>query len=297
MRIVVVAVAMASAAAVVALTQEVKPLAFEVASVRPAAQGMPIVRRFSPGRVELVNVSLDEIVQTAFDIKLRNRMSVPGWLASVRVEIRAASPLTAPAQMREMLRTLLIDRFGLVTHTEQRPLDVHDLTVASGGHKMREVEAVDDLAKEFADAARTGFARDTTADTIEGPRRTMMLSGSGMRTVTSRTMYETTFPQSGTVRLNAVRMSMHELASQLMLSVGAEQVFDRTGLTGLYQFTIDLPNNALPFSVPTRDGSVREPSSLSAAKAVESLGLRLERRRAPVDVVVVDKIAREPTEN
>jgi uncharacterized protein (TIGR03435 family) len=292
-----VALACAILLPVVVAAQAPKPLSFEVASVRLSDQKTPPVRRFTPGRVELVNVSLDEVVQTAFDIKLRNRMVVPGWLQTVRVEIRAASPLTAPAQVREMLRTLLVERFGMVTHTEQRPFDVHELTVGSGGHKMREVEAVDDLAKEFTDASRVGSTSDRMADTIEGPRRSMALSTPGMRTVTSRTMYETTFSESGAVRLNAVRMSMRELASQLMLSVGAEQVFDRTGLTGLYQFTIDLPNNPLPFALPTRDGSVREPSSISAAKAVESLGLRLERRRAPVDVVVVDRIERTPKEN
>jgi uncharacterized protein (TIGR03435 family) len=295
-RIVVAAVVMASAAPVAVLTQEAKPAAFEVASVRLSTQGIPPVRRFTPGRVELVNVSLDEVVQTAFDVKLRNRMSVPGWLSSVRVEIRAASPLTAPAQVREMLRTLLVERFGLVTHTEQRPFDVHELTVASGGHKMREVEAADDLEKEFADVSKSGPPRDTTSDTIDGPRRSIV-SVTGLRTVTNRTMYETTFPEPGALRLTATRMSMQELASQLMLSLGAEQVFDRTGLTGLYQFTIDLPNNPLPFAVPTRDGSIREPSSLSAAKAVETLGLRLERRRTPVDVIVVDKIERTPREN
>lgn len=291
------AVAVVVALPLTAAAQEVKPLAFEVASVRLADREMPQVRRFSPGRVELVNVSLDEVVQTAFDVKLRNRLSVPGWLSSVRVEIRAASPRTAPSEMREMLRTLLVDRFGMVTRIEQRPFDVHELTVGPGGHRMREVEAVDDLAKEFTDVSSAVPAMNTIADTIDGPRRSMMLSVRGHRTVTSRTMYETTFLEQAVLRLTATRMSMPELAGQLMLSVGAEQVFDRTGLTGLYQFTVDLPNNPLPFAVPTRDGSVREPSSISAAKAVESLGLRLERRRAPVDVIVVDSIERTPKEN
>jgi uncharacterized protein (TIGR03435 family) len=35
----------------------------------------------------------------------------------------------------------------------------------------------------------------------------------------------------------------------------------------------------------------------AAFKALEGLGLRLERRRVPVDFVVVDKISRTPTEN
>jgi len=37
--------------------------------------------------------------------------------------------------------------------------------------------------------------------------------------------------------------------------------------------------------------------NISTAKAVEGLGLRLERRRSPIDVLVVDKIERTPTDN
>jgi uncharacterized protein (TIGR03435 family) len=36
---------------------------------------------------------------------------------------------------------------------------------------------------------------------------------------------------------------------------------------------------------------------VSVFKAVEGLGLKLQERRAPVDVIVVDKIERTPTEN
>ena len=281
---------------VVAAAQTSKPLAFDVASVRLSDQKIPPVRRFTPGRVELVNVSLDEVLQTAFNVKLRNRMSVPGWLSSVRVEIRAASSLTAPAQMREMMRTLLVERFGLVTHTEQRPFDVHELTVASGGHTMREVEALDELAREFAPPSEAARNMDTTSQTIDGPVRSMML-GIGQRVVTDRSMYEVTFLEGSMLRLNAIRMSMAELASRLMLSVGAEQVVDRTGLPGLYQFVVDLPNRPVPFPMPVREGTVAEPPRLTAAQAVESLGLKLERRRAPVDVIIVDAIERTPREN
>ena len=280
----------------VGLAQTPKPLAFDVASVRLSDQKILPVRRFTPGRVELVNVSLDEVVGTAFDIKLRNRLSVPGWLSSVRVEIRAASSLTAPAQVREMLRTLLVERFGLVTHTEQRPFDVHELTVAGGGHKMRQVEALDELAREYVPSSDVARTMDTTSQTIDGPVRSMRL-GLGQRVVTDRTMYEVTFLEGSMLRLNASRMSMAELAGRLMLSVGAEHVVDRTGLPGLYQFVVDLPNNPRPSPIQLRDGTVAEPPRLTAAQAVESLGLKLERRRAPVDVIVVDAIERTPREN
>jgi uncharacterized protein (TIGR03435 family) len=247
--------------------------------------------------VELVKVSLQEIVLTAFNVDFR-RLSAPGWLANVRFDIRAAAPGATPAQIREMLKTLLIERFGLVTHTEPRPFDVHELVVGSGGHRMREVEAADELTKQFPGMSE--MARDTTEEAIDGPIRNMVI-GIGNRVVTGRSMHERTYAD-GKIFLNAVRMSMPELAHNLSILVPGSRVIDRTGLAGLYQFTIELPNEIpdmprLPGRSPDALAQLGEPTGVSVFKAVEGLGLRLERRRAPLDVVVVDKIAREPTEN
>jgi uncharacterized protein (TIGR03435 family) len=48
-----------------------------------------------------------------------------------------------------MLRTLLAQRFGLVTHTEPRLVKAYELVVGNEGMKMREVEPVDELTKVF----------------------------------------------------------------------------------------------------------------------------------------------------
>ena len=78
-----------------------------------------------------------------------------------------------------------------------------------------------------------------------------------------------------------------------------EPVIDRTSLNGIYQFRIELPEDQTVIralrSLGFRADST--PSAASPFKAVETLGLKLERRRDQVDVVVVDSMRREPTEN
>ena len=137
----------------------------------------------------------------------------------------------------EMLHALLIERFGLVTHTEARTMDAFQLLVGATGVKMREVEAVNELDKSFDD----GRGRDRTTQTDDGPVRTIGIL-SGTRWITSRTSYDN-LPDpggSGSRTIRATRMTMAELVSILTLNIG-EPVVDGTGLKGIYQFTIELP--------------------------------------------------------
>lgn len=97
---------------------------------------------------------------------------------------------------------------------------------------------------------------------------------------------------------------MSELTSILVLHTG-RPVIDSTKLTGVYNFSIELP--VPPFVVQglaaagitaAVDGTpINMPSAASAVKGVEQLGLKLEPRRLPVDTIVVDKMERVPSDN
>ena len=100
-------------------------------------------------------------------------------------------------------------------------------------------------------------------------------------------------------------MTMAELASILTPNIG-EPVVDGTGLKGIYQFTIALPRDeayrqamraSLPWFAQNSTSADWEPETDRTLKAVEELGLELQRRRVPVDVLVIDSIQRRPTEN
>jgi uncharacterized protein (TIGR03435 family) len=94
-------------------------------------------------------------------------------------------------------------------------------------------------------------------------------------------------------------MMMAELTSILVLST-ARPVLDGTKLASVDTFSIELPVEAFASVIVTAratDGTPREPTGVSAAKAVEQLGLKLEPRRIPMETIVVDHIARVPTDS
>jgi uncharacterized protein (TIGR03435 family) len=285
-------------------------LAFEVASARvvldmnaPTTGDFRFSNLVTEQRVHLVD-SLGAFVARALGVK-DYQLVAPDWTNGWLVEIRGTLPPDATMeQVPEMLHALLIERFGLVTHTEARTMDVYQLRVGATGIKMREVEAVNELDKSFDDVR----GLDRTTQTADGPMRTMSILG-GTRRITSRTMYERTYTGvSKVTTITATRMTMGQLASILTPNIG-EPVVDRTGLTAIYQFTIELPRDeatrepirALLASFGRTSSALADsdwpPGTAATMEAVEGLGLKLERRRMPVDVVVIDSIQRQPTEN
>ena len=93
---------------------------------------------------------------------------------------------------------------------------------------------------------------------------------------------------------------MQEFADILSFNLD-RPVVDKTGLTGVYEFKVELDVNVAAARMIRglgRDGtSVNEPSGVSTFDAVSGLGLRLQDTRAPLPFVVVDDIARTPAPN
>ena len=250
----------------------------------------------SAARVELAQ-PLRSVLLMAFRLK-DYQLSAPTWVNGLFVEILATMPVGATVQqVPEMLRNLLDDRFGLRVHSETRQIEAYQLVVATGGIKMKEVMPLDEFDKEFPKlSTSSGQARpDRISVTPERTVRTVVIPR-GRRYVTNQTLYELESLNVGTV-LNATRMSVPELVGVLTLNLG-EPVIDLTGLQGIYQFRIEIPPDAeVLANMPQGFGEQVRRAGLSTFRAVESLGLKLERRRTPVEVVVVDSINRAPTPN
>jgi len=82
--------------------------------------------------------------------------------------------------------------------------------------------------------------------------------------------------------------TMADLVSTLTSMVGAP-VADRTGLTGRYDLRLEWTPDV---------GTAPAASELSIFTAIrEQMGLRLESSKVTIDVVVVDRVERTPTEN
>jgi uncharacterized protein (TIGR03435 family) len=91
--------------------------------------------------------------------------------------------------------------------------------------------------------------------------------------------------------LTAKKSSMADLADDVARSLG-EMVVDKTGIEGVYDFELHFTTEDLS-SNTTDAGSI--PSLFTALK--ETLGLRLQPEKVPVDIIVVDHVERVPTGN
>jgi uncharacterized protein (TIGR03435 family) len=77
-------------------------------------------------------------------------------------------------------------------------------------------------------------------------------------------------------------------------------VIDMTGLKGRYDFKVD-PSKHMPADMAEAkrsEASLMDDIAAAFRSAVqEQLGLRIESRKAPVEILVIDSAARAPTEN
>jgi uncharacterized protein (TIGR03435 family) len=94
---------------------------------------------------------------------------------------------------------------------------------------------------------------------------------------------------------------MMQLANSLSTLVG-RIVFDRTGLTGAFDFTLTwTPDQQMPAGFDKKGAAMGlppiDPNGPSIFTALqEQLGLKLDAQKAPVDVLIVDR-AEHPSEN
>jgi len=92
------------------------------------------------------------------------------------------------------------------------------------------------------------------------------------------------------LRLEFQRQTVGQLADFLaLLAAVARPVVDASGLGGTYDFTLDLSRAAPP--------GERDAGQAVSIALEEQLGLRLESRKRPMDVLVIDRVEKLPAEN
>jgi len=251
---------------------------FEVASVKPAppddGRGMSEVHggpgSSDPGQVTYRNITLMNLLARAYPDSYK--IEGPGWLDSdPRFDIVAKiPPNTTPDQFVLMIRNLLIERFGLKAHHETKEFAAYDLVIAKGGLKMKETVDHPDAASGPPKLDANGFPQ---------------LTRPGMTT-------SNTFSNGVPVaRLTAVAQPMWRLLGMLR-AVAQKPIIDKTGLTGKYDFTLEYaPGGAMPTS------SDAEPGAPPITYAIRSLGVDLQDTKTTLDVLVVDRVEKVPTEN
>jgi uncharacterized protein (TIGR03435 family) len=263
-------------------------LEFEVASIKPSTPPAPgqapnVGVHIDGSMVSMRFLSLQDYIISAYNIK-KHQIAGPEWLSTERFDIQAKIPDGLPPdklidKRREMIQTLLEDRFKLKFHKETREMPVYALIVTKGGAKMTGAPVDPD--------ATTGKAVDVTVDARPNGT-TVNLPGGGS------IMY-------GFLVLEAKKVTMAQLADNLARFVD-RPVVDDTGLKAAFDFKLDYSVEELK-SLMRTSGS--DPNLLagvpeqgtSIMSSLQTLGLKLEARKAPMEVYVVDKIERTPTAN
>jgi uncharacterized protein (TIGR03435 family) len=117
--------------------------AFEVATVRPVDPGARAGRMFKmdgPQRWVATNFSLTNLIALAYDLSPKTISGGPAWMESQKFNIEAKTPGDVqPTRLEQMkmLRALLVERFGLKFHREEKEFAIYELTVAKGGSKLK----------------------------------------------------------------------------------------------------------------------------------------------------------------
>ncbi len=154
-----------------------QPLAFEVATVKPLEGFANAHANFSGPRITLSGYALEGLVMDAYGVESWQLVGGPVWRDTDPFEIVAKAPGNAaptPEQRRQMLQSLLEDRFKLKVHRELRDAPVYAMVLAKngpkltkssaadsfysvGGHEMKfQKETMESLAKQLSSSARLG---------------------------------------------------------------------------------------------------------------------------------------------
>lgn len=109
--------------------QQAKPLQFEVAAIRPGnPQGVGSSSSTLGGQFRMVNTPLKQWVEMGLSVP-DYALKAPSWLDTSRFDLNAKLPYEAVDQKAraEMMKALLIERFGLKWHEVPQSVSGYEL--------------------------------------------------------------------------------------------------------------------------------------------------------------------------
>jgi len=250
--------------------------------VRPYAQQTTIAEPATPMSFEAASIRPNKSGDFSQFIR-RQPGGGPSWVANDRFDIVAkmegdpapVAPGAGPDPLMLAMRTLLTERFKLVTHKETRELDVYALTRARPDGKLGPAIKPSTTDCAALMAGRRGGGPPPPPPDPNGP------VVCGLRGSIGRI-------SMGGFLVSEFARSLQGLAGRL--------VIDRTGLTGPHDleltFAQDRPNGPLPPGVELPPVDPNAPNLFTALQ--EQLGLKLESTKAPIEVLVIDSVE-QPT--
>ena len=292
------------------------PTEFEVASVKPYSP--PVVQAGTrksavgrrggpgtndPGQITWTGATLRSLVMNAWSVKTY-QITGPEWLDSERFDIVAKVPEGATKeQVLVMWQSLLAARFGLKFHRENKEIPVYEISIGKGGPKFKEAPADPPPVPQPPKPATDG---PPVVRVTRGPDGCPVFPGGRGGTTMMMTL--------GRFQICAQQTTMEGLCN-LLTSQLSRPIFDKTGLTGKYNFKLEFePEGAMampamgsggiasatqsgPPSERPASAPNMEPAPPIAAALQNQLGLKLESRKAPAEMLIIDKLEKTPTEN
>ncbi|HEV8449281.1 MAG TPA: TIGR03435 family protein, partial [Gemmatimonadaceae bacterium] len=260
------------------------PTEFDVADIKVAPLDMPTTGRLQPGgRLDFQGYTMKQLVTLAWDISDDDLLAgAPAWFTTTKYSIVAKASEAAGDQgfnfddLRLMVRALLIERFKITTHVEDRPVEAYALLVA------------DKPKLQPADPAHRSKCQDAAA-------------APGQKD-----------PREANPILNVWKIcqnvTMAEFAQDLSVlapSYLREPVVDATGLAGAWDLTLSWSAYNIVHAAAPGDGGAGGTLGASAPSGALSLfdalqkqlGLKLELRKRPMPVLVIDHINEQPSDN
>jgi bla regulator protein blaR1 len=222
---------------------------------------------FGPAGFVSKNSSLQQVIRVAYGVEDDRIVGAPAWLASEKYDVelrednpamidpRQLSPEQRASEQGVMLQAALADRLKLVLHREAREVSVYALVLAKSGPKLQQSKPGDTYSNGFK--GPDGVARP-----------------GGIHFAANNTLIAQGIP---------IGPLQAHLSWQLRRTI-----LDETGLSGTYDFALQLPNGVPPgIDNPTPPESYE----LALSTAIEQqLGLQLEPRKASMEVLVIDHV-------
>jgi uncharacterized protein (TIGR03435 family) len=261
------------------------PTEFEVASVKPAdtsgGRAMSMFRPQAGGRFTATGMPMTFLLNQAFNVNNSDQIAgMPAWADSERFDIVAKAPSEGDAMptvdrdvLAPMIRSLLADRFKMTYHTEDRQVSAY--TLVAGKPKMKK-----------ADPASRTYCKNAPPPPGAPPASQV---------------------------LNCQNVTMAQFAERLQRASPELNwpVADATGLAGTWDFTLTFSFNFGMMAMRSGGGdgvlggvaggapAASDPNGgLTIFEAIEKqLGLKLEKQKRSMPVIVIDRLEQKPTEN
>ena len=210
------------------------------------------------GRFEVHTATMVDLIAYAYGMESDKILGGPGWLDWDRFDVLAKAPAATTQQnLNAMVQSLLADRFQLAVHKDTKSMPAFLLTAAKGKTKMKQATGSGD--PDCKDVQQNSGPGGPPYQEISCHNMTMEVFSNVLRGYG----WGTYFP---------------------------DPVVDQTGLTGTWDFDLKwTPRNRL--AQAGADG-------ISLFDAVDKqLGLKLEAQKAPLSVLIVDRVNQTPTPN